>query len=155
MLEAQAAYLTALENDDDEALRELAARFATPLQRAASRSAAGTPAGWETPSVAGTPRAHGGRAGGATGAAAATPSPFDTPGPAGSQRGKKARSAAVAAEDDEDDPAAKAAAAAIAAAESGVSLDQFLDKFTSEDNESFEKLMEKHREKLIRKHEWL
>eukprot|EP00038_Savillea_parva_P026309 m.53090 g.53090 ORF g.53090 m.53090 type:complete len:634 (+) comp7424_c0_seq2:107-2008(+) len=219
VLEAQAAYLTALEADDNQALRELSARFATPTPRH-SRSAGGsappsapaTPAGWETPSVAGTPRAHaaahaveddgaatdGGRRGkgravysdGHTGgqervgggqAAAATSAQRDDPVP--SPRADWEESGGRLSATKHNHTAAVAAAVAVGGAhaaahavgvggktkeeelgsvdvplteaDTSMSLDAFLATYTSEDNESFEMLMEKHREKLIRKHEWL
>lgn len=185
MYEAQAAYLTALENDDDEVhipsrgistcralyaffgytlnrswdalfthgsgsvlrpiafplqeLRVLAARFATPIARASSSSAPATPAGWETPSVAGsiagTPRHD----------PTLTPSPFDTPRRDGAAAAGAA--APVGGDDAESGP--------LKEADTSMSLDRFLATHTSEDNESFEILMEAHREKLIQKHEWL
>ena len=119
-LQAQHEYLQALEANDLDRLRDISIRYQTPLRGSQ------TPAGFETPSLAGTPRHRG--------------------------------------HHDHDDASSVAPESHTGAANGedakpkidlSLSLNDFLHKYTSEDNESFEEIIEDTRAKLRTKYQWL
>ncbi len=113
-LEAQLEYLTALENHDTDALRNIAVRYHTPM----AAGGAGTPAAFETPSVAGTPGDAGSVGGWTPGRTPnhASQVGTDTPGAGAAVHGGKDSST--------DAPSADVA--------ESLSLDSFFNKYTSE-----------------------
>ena len=160
-LQAQLEYLDAMEHNDFDRMRQISQRFQTPRPgRAGSQhSANATPmaashgrqhaAPFETPSHAGTPaRAATPHVPPATAADAAgrrdPRAAPDTPAPATAA----APVAAAAANDDDDDvpPSVSRAHADVS-----LSLDAFLQRYTSEDNASFDTLVETARDKLRRR----
>lgn len=156
-LEAQHSYLTALENNDAEALRDIAVRYATPLRRGsdghgASVNSDDTPRGFETPSTIGgrtpTPRHKGGMMDGSSSdlgtpaLPSESPAPFDTP---------RSHLDGTTTHGNTSGGDKQGEGKHI----TNLSLDDFLDKYTSEDNESFAVIMDQTKERLAQKHAWL
>eukprot|EP00039_Didymoeca_costata_P005059 m.78103 g.78103 ORF g.78103 m.78103 type:complete len:517 (-) comp12657_c0_seq1:196-1746(-) len=128
-LEAQHAYLTAMENNDMDALKNIAIRYQTPLRQGFAR----TPGGFETPSVRGTPATD----------LQGTPAPFTTP----RMNTDGTKSDAPLQEDEIEKQSSKLA--------KNASLDGFLNKYTSEDNEAYEEISDLQQERLKKKYKWL
>ena len=129
-LRQQVEVLDALEANDTERLRELQARYSQ--QRSAERSM---------------------QRGGASSARSVGASPLDTPGsmyaPTPLRDGEEAARGAGAAQGDTD------ADGAAQPVNTGLSLDAFNRKYTSEDNEAFEEILEKDQDKQWEKIKWM
>lgn len=168
-LEAQHAYLTAMENNDVDALHAIYERYQTPRATAAAADAtphsggAAAAAAFETPSVAGTPRHHGGgfetpmsEAGSATPRPEGERDERSAGGGVGGRGGSRAAGVAgpavISSNDLVDDPEAFGKSIA---AKKEMSLDKYLHMYTSEDNRSFEELMEVDAKKRREKNAWL
>eukprot|EP00050_Salpingoeca_kvevrii_P002214 m.189013 g.189013 ORF g.189013 m.189013 type:complete len:539 (-) comp10561_c0_seq9:183-1799(-) len=137
LLKAQHEYLEALEDNDYERLRGLSAKYNTPLPpgaRAAPSAPFETPvAGLNTPFATPLGGGHGG---------AATP----------------AHNADFSAEthtNRDEGPTGLPETVPASEIDSNMSLDDFLHKYTSEDNESYEEIVDRTRERLRQRYAWL
>ncbi|EGD80435.1 Dgcr14 protein [Salpingoeca rosetta] len=162
MLQAQADYLDALESNDLDRMREIKLRFQTPAQRRSGTNAVGTAAAasktraakrraqqaepFNTPLT--TPQRTDPDAADAASDTAHTSSSGaanleDTPGPATRTRG-----GVKDAERRQQHRDAAQGEGGRKGVDTSLSLNQFLNKYTSEDNASFEKIIEDTNERM-------
>lgn len=159
-LRAQLEYLTALESNDIERMREISFRYRTP----SSSRTPHTPAPFETPiqrqsltpsssssSTAAAATGTGASAGIARKRAATNEFEDDGEGEGAEEQAQPSASQSAPAAADGSSSAPQGEASKL---RTDMSLDEYLDTYTSEDNASFQQLLEETHERVRKRHSW-